>query len=190
MSQSPKHRRNSLRLQGYDYSALGGYFVTICSYQKTHIFGDCVDDEIILSEMGDVARDCWLAIPQHFEDVTLDIFMIMPNHIHGIILIHDQPNNNSRSGAKHVSPLPKDYTESLPPRNKTGSPPKSISAIISSFKASVTREIRKEIPNMDNIKIWQRGFYDHVIRNDDGLRRIQQYIHDNPLKWEHDDYYE
>lgn len=137
------------------------------------------DGEIQLSDIGEAVQDCWLAIPQHFGQVELGQYIIMPNHIHAILLIHDiSPNPTDSVGAKHVSPK----------TSMTVTKTTSVSTIIGSFKAAVTRIARKNQLTR-NVPLWQRGFYDHIIRNQDDAHRIAQYILDNPLKWESDDYY-
>lgn len=109
MSQQPKRRKNSLRLSDYDYSQSGGYFVTICTNKKVQILSDIVDGEVMLSKIGEIVNDCWLAIPNHFENVELGHFVIMPNHIHGILLLYDiledsTDNQESSVGARYISP--------------------------------------------------------------------------------------
>jgi REP element-mobilizing transposase RayT len=139
---SQRHHRRSIRLKGHDYTQPGGYFVTIVTYHRNLFFGEIENDEMQLNEFGRIADECWRVIPEHFPDVELGTYVIMPNHLHGIIVIKDGADKNRM--ARHVSPLP--------PR---GAKPKSIGAIVGSFKSAVTRRIGRE----HNARgIWQRNY--------------------------------
>ena len=156
--------RKALRLPSFDYAAAGAYFVTIC----------CHDRELFLAdEQTRIAiQAAWDAIPLHFERAKLDEFVIMPNHVHGIIWLVDIPNvaESPAVGAQHAEPL------------RPGVRPGSLSALVRSFKSAATSEARRR--GFDpNLPFWQRNFYEHVIRNDDELDRIRQYIRLNPLRW-------
>ena len=165
MDQSKPYKRRSIRLPDYDYSTRGAYFVTICSNKGQCMFGNIVDGAPDLSPIGNVVENLWLAIPEHFPNTYLDEYVIMPNHIHGIIVLEE----SSYSG-----------TESF------GRPTKgALATVLRSFKAAVTKEVRSQI-NAHN-DVWQRGYYEHVIRNDRALLEIQEYILTNALKWEFDD---
>jgi REP element-mobilizing transposase RayT len=172
------HHRRSIRLKEYDYTQSGGYFVTIVTGQRECLFGEIVNREMRLNEYGRITNECWHAIPEHFPNVELGAYVVMPNHVHGIIVIRSDENgmatNSSPSvGARHASPLP--------PR---GVKPHSIGAIVGSFKSAVTRHIRHEL----NITgIWQRNYYEHVIRNHEDWDRIHRYIESNPSMWAEDD---
>ena len=133
-----------------------------------------------LSKIGQLARECWEEIPRHFPDVSLDAFMIMPNHIHGILVIGDV-------GARHASPL-----QNPPPPPKTGTPVHptgvkkgSIGAIIGSFKSAATKRIN-ELRRTPGEPVWQRNYFEHIIRNEKSLNRIREYIAMNPEQWEFD----
>jgi putative transposase len=125
-----------------------------------------------LNSWGRVVDECWHAISDHFPNVDLGKSVVMPNHVHGIIVIHE---NDSSVGARHASPLP-----SNPPH---GVIPNSLGAIVGSFKSAVTRRLRRELVASP---IWQRGFYDHVIRDDLDWTRIHNYIESNPMNWADD----
>lgn len=184
MPDHPHRRKNSLRLDGYDYSQSGGYYVTMCTHQKAKIFGAVADGEVQLSAYGEIVRACWLDLPEHYYHLRLDMFVIMPNHIHAIMLLLDDniASENKNTGNIHI--VGADPTTDLPrPRKRH-----TISEMIRAFKSYSTMGI-KQAENYADDTVWQRGFYDHIIRNDDDLRRIQQYIVENPLKWESDDYY-
>lgn len=168
-----RHRR-SIRLQGFDYSGPGAYFVTICTQGRTCLFGDVVDSKIRLNDAGTMVEKCWLAIPLHFPDVILDEFVVMPNHIHGIVVIKD-----GVVGAKNFSPLRNNNADVRGLR----SPSKTIGSVIRGFKIGVTKWFR-EGRGADNV--WQRNYYEHIIRDEESLNRIRQYIHENPMQWAYD----
>jgi REP element-mobilizing transposase RayT len=164
-----KYRIESTRLKNWDYSAAGFYFVTICTRGRGCFFGDVVDGEAKLTEIGAKAKDFWEEIPSHFAHARLDKYVVMPNHMHGIVVL-DNHNVETRHGA------------SLPNRFgplKAG----SLSAIIHAYKASVTRWGNK---NGHRYFSWQPRFYEHIVRNEEDLNRIRKYIAENPLKWELD----
>jgi REP element-mobilizing transposase RayT len=189
------HHRRSIRLKNYDYSQQSAYFITICTHNRQNLFGEIVDGAMILNEYGKIAQQCWLEIPVHFPHVRLDEFVIMPNHVHGIIIITDDiGENNGLSdivGAKNFSPLqiPKHISPLQIP--KFQSPKRTIGSIIRGFKIGVTKWFRQ---NTDIYNVWQRNYTacpdaigEHIIRNDDELNRIRQYIINNPLQWESDE---
>ena len=173
------HNRRSIRLKGYDYSQAGAYFVTVCIKERHCLFGKISEGNITLSEIGAVARDLWLRIPEHFGNVRLDEFVVMPNHLHGIIIIDNNndvgvqyPDNDVR--VQYIEPLPNQFQKIIP---------KSIGSIIRSYKAAVTRQCNRN--NKEHFR-WQRNYYDHVIRNDESLSRIRDYIVQNLSKWDDD----
>jgi REP element-mobilizing transposase RayT len=163
------HYRRSIRLKDYDYSQQGMYFVTVCTNNHHSLFGHIAEDRMILNNAGKFANKYWLEIPVHFPRVGLDKFTIMPNHIHGIIII----NTMTDVGVQNLEPLRKQnkYQQIIP---------KSIGSIIRGFKIGVTKWFRT---NTKVYNIWQRNYYDHIIRNEKELNRIREYIINNPLKW-------
>lgn len=169
------HHRRSVRLQGYDYSQVGAYFVTVCTQARAFLFGDVVDGVMRVNDAGRMVEQCWLAVSNHFPHVDLDAFVVMPNHVHGIIVITDRA-----VGAKNVSPLPGDNTAE---RRPSGAPSKSIGSIVRGFKIGVTKWFRK---NTATPAVWQRNYYEHIIRDEESLIRIRQYILDNPARWAFD----
>ena len=167
-----KHERRSIRLRDYDYSQAGAYFVTICTYNKVCLFGKVVDGEMQLNECGRVVEEEWVKTAEIRKNVELNEFIIMPNHIHGIIVI-----NESNVGATCRSPKG-EGTSPLP----KGPGSASLGAIISGFKSAATKRIN-ELRDTPNTPLWQRNYYEHVIRNEDDLNEIREYIVNNPLKW-------
>ena len=141
----PGPKRKSTRLRGYDYATAGAYFVTVCAREHARLFGAVVHDEMKPSRVGRIVEGCWAAIPDHFPIVRLDAFVVMPNHVHGIVWL-------PRAG--HAPPLP---------------------LLIGSFKSAASREAGR--------RLWQRSYYDRVIRNEAELRLLREYVADNPLRW-------
>lgn len=172
---NPKiHHRKSIRLREYDYTNPNWYYVTVCTYKRENIFGKVEKDKMVLNEYGKIVEECWKAIPNHFEHVSLDYFVIMPNHIHGIIIIE-------RRDTACCVPTMED-------RKFREMNPGSLSVIVRSFKSAVTKgtnELRKD----KSAPIWQKNYYEHIIRNEMDLFYIRRYIELNPLKWELDEYY-
>ncbi len=171
------HRRRSIRLPGYDYSQAGAYFVTVCTRNRECLFVDVGDAEIRLNECGRIIAGCWQDIPLHFADARLDAFLTMPNHLHGIIVIGD-----GDVGAMHFSKVRKMHRPYERPR---GTVPASLGAIVQNFKSVSTRKINaaRDTPGAT---IWQRNYYEHIIRNEREWSMIAQYIRDNPAKWSAD----
>ena len=170
-----KHHRRSIRLKNYDYSQVGAYYITIVTCQRDPLFGRIVNEEVQLSAYGRIADECWRAIPEHFPTIEVDAYVIMPNHLHGILVIHEigmATNPSPSAGARHASPL-----------RPHGVEPGSIGAIVGSFKSAVTKRIGREIKATS---IWQRNYYEHVIRDERDLNRIREYIQSNPANWERD----
>jgi putative transposase len=167
LNQNNKYKRHSIRLKDYDYSNPGEYFVTLCTYERECILGKIVDGEMQLSEMGHIARQSWEKIPIHFPNIELDEFIIMPNHLHGIIIINDYGSRDVQLNVPtRISP-------------KRG----TLSVIIRTFKAAVTTECRRN--NYFEFR-WQPRFYEHIVRDDKDLRNVREYIINNPLKWSFD----
>ncbi len=168
-------RRKNIRLRGYDYSEPGEYFVTICTKYRARILGDVVDGAMRLSEAGRIVASCWKEIPAHFPNTRCDVFQIMPNHVHGIIEIR----NSVR--AQHAAPLQGQQ------QIKVGRPvPGSLGAIVRSFKSAVTKCIHER--GVSRGKIWQRNYYDRIIRTDVEYYFVERYIRLNPLLWHLDSY--
>ena len=187
-------RINSYRLSGYDYSQPGVYFVTICTSSRQKFFGEIADCQMRLNMAGIFAERCWQEIPKHFSTVELDEFVIMPNHIHGLIIINHE--NTTPVEVQHMTiPVEVQYIEPL--RNVNFQPnvkpkqkaayqhviPGSVGAIIRCFKSAVTRWFHE---NTQIKTVWQRNFFDHIVRDESELNRIRLYIQQNPSKWPSD----
>ncbi|MCB4235142.1 hypothetical protein LDL59_08640 [Kaistella anthropi] len=260
-----KYHRRSIRLQGYDYSKEGFYFITLCCQDRAHLFGRIVDGEMILNDAGLQAQECWQDIPNHFPNVVLHEFVIMPNHIHGIIEFvganqyspnNDLPNNDLPNKVSPNDDLPNKVSPNQSPSNPTSpdnfdvndlemanggnwvekdvgitnvgadvinvendaemayagvcvgayagaclgakdfsplrnvtwrSPSKTIGSVVRGFKIGVTKWMRN---NTNVVNVWQRNYYDHIIRNEQDYDRISEYIKNNPILWKEDRFYD
>ena len=160
--------RHTLRLKGYDYAGAGIYFVTICCRQRACLLGEVIRGEMHLSPLGEAVRACWQAIPLHFPHVELDAFVVMPNHLHGIVILTERGGDMDRANID--SPLPR-------------SPSLTLGSIVRGFKIGVSKWLRG---NGDTTPIWQRNYYEQILRDEGGLHRVRQYIADNPLRWHED----
>ncbi|MCI2428531.1 transposase [Candidatus Acetothermia bacterium] len=170
-----KKKRQVLRLQGYDYSQIGAYFVTICTQNKESLFGEIVNDEMVLNHAGGMVQTVWDEIPQNYPGVEIDMFRVMPNHVHGIIIL--------------VGAGPFACPEIGQPQ---GVAPTMLSLpdVIHRFKTLTTKRYTDGVKR-DNwppfpAKLWQRNYYEHIIRNEDKLHAIREYMINNPLQWELD----
>lgn len=172
----PARNRRSVRLRGYDYSQAGAYFITICTQNRHCLFGGITEGAMVLNDAGRAVADCWLQIPDHFPNIELDEWVVMPNHIHGIVVIVVRANNHSPVQSNDYSPLPAN------PPHPTGTA-RTIGSMVRGFKIGVTKWYRQRSAAS---KIWQRNYWDHIIRNESELNRIRQYILDNPMQWEQD----
>ncbi len=165
MNYSPeKHHRQSIRLRGYDYSRAGAYYFTIVAHLRECLFGVIVDSEMKLSQCGEIVHDAWLDLENHYTNIELDEVCIMPNHVHGIIVL---TNAVTTGAATHEKNAP-------------------LSEIIRALKSFSARRINiaRQTPG---IPVWQRNYYEHIIRDQQEYMAIQAYIIQNPLNWEHDD---
>jgi len=184
-----KHHRRSIRLQGYDYASAGAYFVTIVAWRRECLFGDVVNKEMILNKVGKIVEWEWLELPKRLPYVTLGAHMVMPNHFHGNLFIHENV------GATRLGPIKKqpdtEPLQTITTNGIDGSPlprvpqPASLGVIISQFKSRVTKRIWK-FPEFKETPIWQRNYYEHVIRNEIDLQNKTDYIEANPLLWDED----
>jgi putative transposase len=168
-SNSPQSARRSLRLKAYAYSQTGAYFITVCVKHRKILFGDIVEDGIRLNPSGVIVKKCWEDLPRHYHFLELDAFIVMPNHIHGILMI----TGNSNVGAG-LKPAPTNTCHALP-------------EIVRALKTFSARRIN-EIRSTPGTPVWQRNYYEHVIRNEIDLEEIREYIQNNPLKWPEDEY--
>lgn len=166
-------KRRSLRLKGYDYSQPGAYFITLCTHKRKCILGEVVDDEMRLNDAGRLVETEWLNTAKVRSYINLDAFIVMPNHFHAILFIQ------GKAGATHrVAPTGD--------KSCGGPEPASIGAIVGQFKSRVTKEINSWRGSSTG-SLWQRNYYEHVVRDEEDLNRIRQYIQDNPRRWLEDE---
>ena len=163
-------RRRSIRLPGFDYTRPGAYFLTICTDGRACMFGEVVEGEMRLNEAGRIVEECWEAIPAHFPIVGLDVFVIRPNHIHGIAIIAEGRGTPWRAPtAEHFQ---KPVAGSIP-------------TIIRSYKSAVTKQIN-ELRRTPGGVVWQHNYYEHIARDERDLNSIRAYIQSNPTRWKED----
>lgn len=177
-NKSSLHNRRSIRLKGYDYSSPGAYFVTIVTHGRLPILGKLISGEIQLSILGRIIEECWQEIPSHFPLVSLDAYVIMPNHLHGIVNINDDHIETAKNGLPN--PIKNNKSSQNVPQQQ------SLGAIIGLYKSSATKRIRQRQIYYPN-PIWQRNYYEHIIRNEEDYEQIFDYIQANPLNWENDE---
>jgi REP element-mobilizing transposase RayT len=165
-----------LRYTGQDYSLPGKYFVTICTAGTKEWFGNVIIGKMYLSEIGHIASQMWYEILVHFPCIDLDAFVVMPNHIHGIIAI-SRFIGTPIVGALHATPLPPNDATHLSNETTSFIPPKSgsLTVVVRSYKSAVTKHVHR----LDSHFSWQHGFYDNIICTTGQLSRIRKYILDN-----------
>jgi len=189
MEFAARGNRRSIRLRGYNYSLPGAYFVTVCAYRKQMLFGEIISGQMRMSHVGRVVETRWLSLPDHFDYVTLDEFVIMPNHFHAIAMVLGDDIDRTIDGsdryvddvvgARHASPG--DDACVVP----TGPRPRSLAALIGSFKSAVTKQVHEAGYGLGS-PVWQRNYYEHIVRDEASLNRIREYISANPVRWEFD----
>ena len=170
------HRR-SIRLPGYNYAQPGAYFVTLCTHKRRCLFGRIVEEKMVLNHLGRIVQEEWVRSANMRSEIDLDVYVIMPNHVHGIVFIHsytiaEEKNDSSREKEPYAPP-------------QKGPAKKSLSSMIAGFKSSVTKR-QKELAGQTKESVWQRNYYEHIIRNDDDLQMVREYITTNPICWEKD----
>jgi len=188
--------RRSIRLKEYDYSQAGYYYITICTHNREHLFGAIENGVMRHNDIGTIALNEWTRTPEMRPNISLDAFVVMPNHLHGIIVINgvigdDSRNGNSinngdsflRTGTVHRAP-----TENLVYEQFGKPTSNTIPTIIRGFKAAVTKQVNI-LRGTPGEPVWQRNYYEHTIRDDQSHYSITEYIKKNPLRWEEDDYY-
>jgi REP element-mobilizing transposase RayT len=200
---SALHSRHSIRLKGYDYASAGLYFITLCVQNREHLFGKIQDGGMILNEYGKIVHEEWLNSAKIRKEIALHEFIIMPDHFHAILEINprkgdrpvapkDTPDTGiaadiaagiaASKGDRPVAPTP--HTDIAP----SGPPNKSLGALVGGFKSAVTKHINA-IRKTPGIPVWQRNYYQHIIRNEKEYDNISHYILNNPSNWEKDTAY-
>lgn len=181
MDQSEIIHRQSLRLKDSDYSQTGAYFVTICTNNRQWLFGEIRQGEMVLSAIGRLVSAQWQQIPYRFAGLELGAWIVMPNHIHGILII-----TRSGEASNLITPVLQETADRKTlPTQPRGTAPGSVGAIIQNYKSITSRKISRQNESM-RAAIWQRNYYEHIIRNEREFRAISEYIIANPHNWEHD----
>ncbi len=208
----PNHQRRSIRLQSYDYSQPGAYFITVCTSQRIQLFGELAGGQVRLNDAGQIVWEVWKSLPARYPHILLGAAIVMPDHFHGIVIIHDDVG---AVGAIHELPLQQSPNHELPPQNEL--PPRNqlpiqppdrrvrrrrmtLPILVGYLKMNTARRINDlrgpsvgvihELPLHESplLPVWQRNYYEHIIRGADDLQRITVYIETNPLRWAQDVY--
>jgi REP element-mobilizing transposase RayT len=192
------HHRRSIRLKGYDYSQAGAYFITICCENRMNRFGDITvgatladaqnsDAKMVLNEYGQIAHTEWIKLTERFTNFELDVFQIMPNHMHGIIVLNNvgatlavAQNDNAQNEIKHDDDI-----------RAGASPAPTVSDIVGAYKSLVANGCLNIYKSKNEMmgKLWQRNYHEHIIRNEQSYQTISNYIINNPAKWNDDKFY-
>jgi putative transposase len=180
-----KYRNESARLQNWDYGSNAAYFITICTNDREHFFGEINNNKMWISPAGAIAYVLWFEIKNHVKNIDLGEFIVMPNHIHGILILNGDNNTPNVVGTTHALSLPQ--PQPSPGQQRFQNQGKNtISSIVGSYKSAVTKYCnRLELPFA-----WQSRFHDHIIRNDESFRRISEYIKNNPSNWKEDNFFD
>jgi putative transposase len=182
---SNKPQRHSIRLRGYDYAQAGAYFITIVTKDRLCLFDEVVEGAMRLNELGRMVQSVWEELPGHYPGVQCDAFVVMPNHIHGIITLAD----NEAGGPPDVGAglKPARVAVAVGPNSVRAGfkPAPTLPEVVRAFKTFSARRVN-EIRNTTGFPLWQRNYYEHVVRSEDELHRIREYIANNPLQWELD----
>jgi REP element-mobilizing transposase RayT len=173
MSELSDQHRRSIRLKGFDYTKPGAYFVTICTHRRDLLFGDVASGQMKLSAFGQIAHDEWWLGEKKRPDIQLDVWTVMPNHVHGIVSIVPGPKGTAR---RAPTELPRRFGRAI-----SG----ALATLVGAYKSAVARRINqaRQTPAQP---VWQKGFYEHVVRNETELNRIREYISCNPERWPFD----
>ena len=172
----PKRRR--LRLRHYDYSQAGAYAVTICTQGGAVRFGQVRDGAMQLNAAGRVVERVWHGLPEHYSNVALDVFVVMPDHVHGVIVLADKP----LPAELEVGPAPEGVSDGFRPEVGRVSRRHGLSEVVRGFKSFSGRRVN-ELLGTPGASVWQRGYYEHVARSEEDLNRIREYIVGNPMRW-------
>ena len=178
-----KHHRQSIRLPGYDYSQSGAYFVTICADRRQCLFGDVVDGQMRLNQYGAIVAETYQWLCQRYPYLISDEWIVMPNHFHAIMVITDKPRRGVSRNAPTINK--QRTTDNSNNLSKSTIKRKPLGRLIGAFKTVSTKKINI-LQDAPGTTLWQRNYYEHIIRNQDAMDKIRQYIVNNPLSWEND----
>jgi putative transposase len=181
-----QHHRRSIRLNSYDYSSPGAYFITICAHRKRCVFGEIVDGRMHRNDCGDIVQEEWFRSATIRKEIQFDAWVVMPNHVHGIVMITPPVGAHGQMPAFAIAPPktgPHDHAplQGRLPRRR----PRSLGTFVGGFKSAVRSRINK-MRGTIGLPVWQSNYYEHVIRNEDDLNQIREYILTNPMRWADD----
>jgi len=193
MAYDPRqHHRRSIRLEGYDYASAGAYFVTVCTQDGASLLGVVVDGETRLNDAGRMVQAVWDQLPDSYPGVAVDAFQVMPNHVHGIIVLTGDPVGATPSGCPDPTlgqargPAPTGAAR----QTRGVAPTMSLEDVVHRFKSLTTNKYARCVRTLGwpafSRRLWQRNYYEHIIRNEESLNHIRQYIADNPARWAYD----
>ncbi len=168
-----KHRRRSIRLPDYDYTQAGEYFITICSFDRSNLFGEIGEQGLDLNVFGEIVSQVWVGLARSFSGLELDEFVVMPNHFHGILRL---PGELSQEHGQLLEGRPK------------GTQPGSVGAIVQNFKSVSTRRIN-QVRGIPGARVWHRNYYERIIPDNSARWRVRDYIMNNPRSWRRDKFY-
>ena len=194
------HHRRSIRLKGYDYSMAGLYFITICCQNRAYFFGEIRDGQMALNDYGKIAFEEWLKLPRRFKNFELDVFQIMPNHMHGIIILKDISFESVKSVGAGFTPAQNEEnitvngqleTDNGQPQGIAPTIAPTIGDIVGAYKSLVANGCLKIYKSKSEVmgKLSQRDYYEHIIRDERAYHNISEYIINNPVKWEEGKFY-
>jgi REP element-mobilizing transposase RayT len=179
-------RRRSIRLKSYDYSQAGAYFVTICTQERVCLFGEVVDDAMSLNDAGEMVASLWEGLPERFSGIEIDAFVVMPNHLHGIVVLPDERAATRAAPTIDVSGVGAPLVGARSHKNIP-----TLGTIIGAFKSIATVGYMRGVKSAGwptfRRRLWQRNYYEHVIRDEAALDRLRHYIDENPLRWAFDE---
>ena len=174
------HHRRSIRLKGFDYSQPAVYFVTLCCYRRECLFGTISQDKTVLNELGMIVRNEWLRSFEIRDELKSDAWVIMPNHFHGLLWL-DRPIVQTQSPSNESEPV----DDSVLGKSQLRRPARSLGSLIAGFKAATTKRIN-QYRNAPGTPVWQRNYYESIVRDDRMLNHIRDYIENNPRSWSTD----
>jgi putative transposase len=177
--------RRSVRLKSYDYAQAGAYFITLCTHGRACLFGEITNGAMHLNEWGEIVRDEWEKSSAIRVEIELDAFVIMPNHLHGIVCIVDP---NTINGDRANRSFPDVGANGRSPLSRKNMGSKTLSSFVAGYKSAVTKRIN-ECRQTPGVSVWQRNYYEHIIRNEAQWNRICEYIALNPTRWLEDENY-
>ncbi len=181
------HHRRSIRLKGYDYSQAGAYFITICCSDRICRFGNIIENEMTINEFGQIAYNEWIKLTERFANFELDVFQIMPNHLHGIIVLNDTVG----AGFTPARNDDNAQNDSVDDKRAGASPAPTVSDIVGAYKSLAANGCLGIYKSKNETmgKLWQRNYHEHIIRNEQSYQTISNYIINNPSKWNDDKFY-